>query len=359
MLAMSPFGYMLDYGTLGLLYASVLANIWCFFKVFPRDRRPRIRLVLGNLLVFVGLLSTAGMAGETYLRFICVRTDGFGMSLPAYRWFLLNTRLNSHGCRDREWVRDLPAHTQRIAFVGDSFTYGWGIDKVADRFTDRVQAMFEQQQATEHVEVLNCAKPGWGTAQQAQPVKTIIDGYGVSQIVLCYVPNDIESVIPKSGAFDPTVPPDSWWVNPSGSCMLDFLYRRFLLPLTPTVYGYHDWLADAFNGGATWQAHQRDLEALVEICRSRGANLRVVLFPFLRVGGERFDQMAILERLQLFLEAHGVEVVNLLPIFSELDARALTVNPSDSHPNERAHAMAAEAIWNAFYRRETPAAPRG
>ncbi|MFQ5462278.1 MAG: SGNH/GDSL hydrolase family protein [Phycisphaerae bacterium] len=352
MLAMSPVGYLLDYVVIGLLYVSVVVNIWCFFRFVPRDRRPRLRLVLGNLLIFIGLLATAGMAGETYLRFVCVRTDGFGMSLPAYRWFLIHTRLNSHGCRNREWTRAAPVPTRRIAFVGDSFTYGWGIDDVEDRFTNLLQTRFRQRPGTQPVEVFNVAKPGWGTAQQRQPIEDIIDRYGVFEVVLCYVPNDIESVIPKSGAFDPTVPPDSWWVNPSGSCMIDFLYRRFLLPLSPTVHGYHDWLADAFSGGQPWQAHRHDLEAIIAACRRRGAKLRVVLFPFLRTAGDRFDQRAILAELARFLQSSGVEVLNLLPIFEGLDPRELTVNPSDSHPNERAHTLAADAIWKTFYQGE-------
>ena len=91
------------------------------------------------------MLGVIAMAAETYLRFVAVYTDSFGVSLPARRWFALYTNLNSLGCRDKEWSVARSSGVRRIAFVGDSFTYGWGIERVEDRFVDLIQAEFDRR----------------------------------------------------------------------------------------------------------------------------------------------------------------------------------------------------------------------
>ena len=196
MLAGGAFGYVSDYLIWWVLLISLLVHTWCFFKFFPRKKHRHVGLLAGNALIFLCILGVAAIIGESYLRFVHVGTDSFGMSLPARRWFALYTKLNSLGCRDVEWTVDKPKHVRRIAFVGDSFIYGWGIERLEDRFTDRVQAMFHRE-SPGTVEVMNVAKPGWGTRGQMAPIGDMIDRFDVDEIVLCYVLNDIEKLLPR------------------------------------------------------------------------------------------------------------------------------------------------------------------
>ena len=52
-------------------------------------------------------------------------------------------------------------------------------------------------------------------------------------------------------------------------------------------------------------------------------------------------------------QAHGVEVLDLLPILTDRDYRTLIVNSHDLHPNEEAHRLMADAIWDGLYRSPT------
>ena len=145
MLTSGAFGYPVDYGLWWVVYLSLLVHTWCFFHFFPRKRCRKLGLGVGNGLVFFCFLGLTALAGESYFRFVCVESDPFGWSVPAQRWFALYTKLNSLGCRDVEWTVEKPPGVRRIAFVGDSFTYGWGIERVEDRFPDRIQAMFDRK----------------------------------------------------------------------------------------------------------------------------------------------------------------------------------------------------------------------
>lgn len=341
------YGFLGDYAVLWLMLFSLVVHTWCFFRFFPRTR-PRLRLIAGNVLVFLCLVGAVAMGAETYLRFLCVRTDSFGVSLPARKWFALHVQLNSWKCRDPEWSEAKPPGVTRIAFVGDSFTYGWGIERTEDRFPDLLAARL-QKMAPGRFEVMNVAFPGWGTGDQLTPTADILARFGVDEVILGYVFNDLEKLLPREPGFNPTRPPETKWFNPDSSALVDWMFRTLVLPRVPTVRSYHDWLADGYADERTWSQHGGQLLALRDLCRERGARFRVALLPYLRVGGERFDRDALHRRMREFLAENGVEVADLLDVVRGQDPRTLVVNSLDAHPNEAAHRAFAEAIWTKFF----------
>jgi len=348
MLFSGAYGYISDYLLLWALLISLFAHTWFFFKLFPSGRYKKTGLVLGNGLVLLCMLGVVGMAMETHIRFTMVQTDSFGASLPARRWFAIHTRLNSFGYRDDAWSRDKKPGVRRIAFVGDSFAYGWGIEREEDRLTELIQARFDRRDPGA-VEVLNVAKPGWNTGDEAVAIREVIEQLDVDEVVLCYVPNDIEGLIPKTEGFDPTRPPDPKYVNLDVSCVVDYLYRRIYLPRVPSVRGYHDWLARGYATESVWRAQQRQLHAIGELCRERGVKLTVALFPFIMVSGEGLNCEALNRLLGRFLATNHIDALDLAPVIGGVPPSELVVNAADAHPNERAHRMFAEAIWSALY----------
>jgi len=353
MWAGGAYGYLLDYLVLCGLVVSLLVHTWCFFKLFPREKHHKTGLVLGNMLVMLAMLGVVALAMETHIRFTMVATDSFGVSLPARRWFALNTKLNSLGCRDKEWSAEKPPGVTRIAFVGDSFTYGWGIKRTADRFPDLIQARFDAR-APGTVEILNVAKPGWNTGDELQPTTDMIERYGVDEVVLCYVPNDIEGLIPTTDDFNPTRPPEPVLFNPDSFCLLDYLYRRVYLPRLPTVRGFDDWLAEGYADETIWRAHQKQLFAIKRVCDQHDVRLRVALLPFIKTGGEKLHLDKLFALLERLLDVNGFEYADLLPSITGVPSGDLVVNASDAHPNEEANRRFAEALWQAFYASRKP-----
>lgn len=362
MLTSGAFGYLFDYLFWWLACLSIVVHTWCFFRFFPRKKYRRTGLIAGNLLVLLSMLGIVALLGESYFRFVAVETDAFGMSLPARRWFAIHTRLNSLGCRDREWTAEKPPGVRRIAFVGDSFAYGWGIKRAQDRFSDRLGAMFEADRAASRgvendrgsaahssVEVMNVAKAGWDSGGQVQPVRDMISVYGVDEIVLCYVPNDIEKLLPRSEDFDPIRPPEPRLLNPTSSCLVDYLFHRVCVPMAPTVRDYHDWLADGFADPSTLRRHQQQLLEMIGYAREHDVTFRVVLLPFILHGGKRYQPKKVHGLMKDFFEQQGVQVVDLLATIADRDPAELVVNRGDAHPNERANELFAEAIHRAFY----------
>lgn len=342
------FGYLGDYLIWWACLASLVLHTWCFLRFFPKGKRPRLRLVVGNFLVFLSLLGGVAMIAETNLRYFSIHTDAFGMTLASRRWNALYVDLNSLGCRDREWVKSKPAGVSRIAFVGDSFTYGWGVEKTEDRFGDLIQARFDAR-VPGKVEVMNLAKPGWATFEQAEFLATFAPDHDLDEIVLCYVPNDIEKNIPTERDFNPTFPPMPTLMSTERSALYEYIYRRVLTPYRATVRNYHDWLADGYADPEIWKTQQDHLGWIMQLCREHNIKLRVVLLPFLRTSGTRYHAEAIHGILSDFLETNGVECIDLLPVLKDQPIDDLILHPGDPHPNAAAHRLFADRIWSDFY----------
>lgn len=351
MWATGYYGYLSDYLWWWAATISLIVHAYCFFRITKGGtRRPRARLIAGNALIGACLLAVAGLLAETYFRFIYVGTDGYGATLVCERWFgLVQPELNSLYCRDPEWTEDKPANVRRIAFVGDSFTFGWGIDRVEDRATNIIQRRFDSI-APGRVEVMNVAWGGWDTDEQLDMVRRMIAEYDIDEVVLCYLPNDIENVIPESAGFDPGRPVGSTLINTDRSFLLDLLYYRLYAPLTMRqVYGYWDGLADGFADPEIWRAHQEQLGRVVLTCREAEVDLRVAILPLIKTRGDKWDAQAVHDQVAAFFRANHVEVADLLPAIEDRDPRSLAVNASDWHPNEAANRLFADAIWRAFY----------
>lgn len=349
MLTSGEFGYISDYLLYLTLFASLLIHTRVFFLFTAKKKQSRGRLIAGNALNFVCMLAFVALMAETYLRFVSTRTEAFGLTLPARRWFTRHVTFNSLGFRDPEWSPFKAPGVRRIAFVGDSFAYGWGIKKISHRFPDLVEAMFRQT-ASGGTEVLNVAKPGWDTRDELEAIKEVIPRYKVDEIVLCYVGNDVEKTLPIRTDFNPIMPPRCQLINLRSSPLMEYLYTRVYAPrFVASVRNYHDWLSSGYTHRLYWYEHQENLEAVIAHCRDADVQLRVVLLPFLRVGGDKYKQDAVHAQLRAFFEARDVPVVDLLPAVEHLAARELVVNRHDPHPNELAQRLFAERIWQAWY----------
>jgi len=347
MWASGHYGYLSDYLVWCLIPVSLGLHVYCFFRSIRGRPRRWWHLATGNTLVTLFFLCVVALVAESYLRFVSTATDTFGVTLTSKRWFAVYPERNSLYFRDVEWSKEKPQGVRRIAFLGDSFTYGWGIDDRADRFTDRIQRAFRAG-GSPRVEVMNAAWVGSDTAKQIEIAGRLLDDYAVDEIVLCHLPNDIEKLIPPPEGENPLEAIEPRAVNVESSFLLNTLYYSIIAPRLVRT-NYFAWLADGYADQAVWRLQVQRFVALIERCRSRGVRLRVVLLPFVRTPGTAFDTARVHAKVAEVFRSRGVDVADLTGVLAGKDPKSLVVSAYDLHPNATAHRLFAEAIWRAFY----------
>lgn len=111
----------------------------------------------------------------------------------------------------------------------------------------------------------------------------------------------------------------------------------------PEVSDYYRCDHDAYMG-SPWDTQKSWLKAIRDVVHSHGGKLQVVIFPFMHLLGPTYEFRDVHQRLDDFWRSLDVPCLDLLPVFEPYPSSKLMVNAHDAHPNELAHALAAEAI---------------
>lgn len=321
-----------------------------FFRSQSRGTLPaRWPAVLaGNGLILAFLLSLLFLGFESYYRFGCDRTDAMGNTLVSTAWYARHFHTNSSGLRDNvDYPNTLTPGRRRVTFVGDSFTAGFGVKGVEDRFVNRIRRLHPDW------EVHAIAKPGLDTSTEVEIMHnlTVSNGYRLDQVVLVFQINDIGEVMPRWVEGYKKMMADgfrkSWLCQ--NSYFVNLFYHRWQLRQNSYMRNYFDEVEAAYQG-PLWEIEKIGLLAFGNLTKIRGGRLLVVTFPYMDAS-LRFKSAH--DQLDRYWQKEGVPHLDLLGTFSNLPPAKLVVNAHDAHPNEYAHALAAEAI-DEFLKRQIP-----
>jgi len=339
-----PEGYLLGLvGWMIALAASLVALLKWRRRLRLKGFRNEPRRILAGLSLWFFLAALT--VCELYFAIVYDQTDAFNMSNVSQHWFVRHVHANPEGFRDAApFTRSVPAGKERIAFVGDSFTFGHGIKNVADRFSDRVGARLEAVRPGKYIES-NISSTGIHVQLITNLVEEIVGrGYQVDVLVYTICLNDIEAYEPAIDQMQERLDLQSpKFFLFRDTYFLNMLYFRVQQAWLPDVRSYYGLLAGSYDG-QPWQGMRGKLDELREFCEAKKIDLRIVVFPFLHNLGPEYPFDAAHEKIAGYCREAHLRFLDLKPILLPHVAEGLTVNRFDAHPNERAHALAAQAI---------------
>lgn len=263
----------------------------------------------------------------------------------------IEVRRSRNGLRDRDYAPFPAPGTIRVLGMGDSFAVGDGVPLESSLFK-RIESLLG-----DGFEVLNCAKSGMDTAQEARLLKSYAVKFNGSRAIVVFVPNDVrltpELEERKHRIHDliDFTPGGSTAGHEPGLRLLQIL--RSQAAIRRARRESIQWYGDCYD-----EAHNSEnLKALAADLRSMaglpGCRVALVIFPLLDGFESAYPFVAIHEKVRALAVVAGIPVLDLSESFMGLDPSTLWVHPVDHHPNSRAHALAAEAIVG-WLRRDVP-----
>lgn len=255
--------------------------------------------------------------------------------------------INSLGQRDREPLPPAP-DLRRIAVVGDSSTFGFGIARAEDTYASVLEQRLNGQPNARGLryDVLNFGVGGYSSQQEAIVLRAKVVPLEPTFTILAYSLNDpeIEPIQPLHAFFAP----------------VELWQRSELLRLVAKIRrdgeirrlaggSYYGWL---HQDPASWGSVVNAFRSMGETARQAGFPVLLAILPVLpdadsRAGAEwqqRYRFADVARQVAAEGEKNGFLSLDLYPALATRPAGELRVSDADFHPNELGHRLIAEAL---------------
>jgi hypothetical protein len=261
---------------------------------------------------------------------------------------------NSLGFRGNEFIERKSKNTIRIAFLGDSFTFGEGV-KDHDIFTKRIEDSLNKTNATENYECLNFGVGGYNSEQSLFMLRNIVINFKPDIAILCYTLNDVEPKLfyydskSKSVKRQPReayIPEGLANKNPPNNIIFKLRVSKLLWQIInmrniskQTIQYYHN----LFNKTQLWNSNQKSLREFVNFCSKNEIKCYIAILPLLYKLNDKYPFVSLHKKVENSIANDSI-TIDLLPEFIGNKDIDLWVHPTDQHPNEVAHKLIADKI---------------
>jgi GDSL-like lipase/acylhydrolase family protein len=295
------------------------------------------------------IFALALVAAEFVARFVFrnAATSGNAADFIARHGPAPEIRHNALGFRDRE----IPpkSNRYRIVVVGDSFTWGQGVEE-RDRFSNLIEQSLGAQ-----YEVFNFGRPGNNMPEHLEVLAQALTVAPHFVLLQLYI-NDFETVAMERPQPKPLLP-DAWDRTLEQSSILYDLARNQWNTIQEKIGitdSYARYMERNLRDPNSLNARLAYGQLAEFFERARGAKVGAgsVLFPApdaLGPYGRGYPFGYLHDGVRRICAEQQVPCLDLLPFYSTIaDPKTLWVSPFDAHPNAVSHRRAAEEILKTF-----------
>jgi hypothetical protein len=248
--------------------------------------------------------------------------------------------INDKGFRGLDKSFKKPKQITRIAFLGDSFTLGFGVkdgDTLPANFEHAVQSKYS------NTEVLNFGISASSTKAQIELFERYIILFEPDIVVIVLFLNDAYPIGTLNVLSRPKVlakvRKSSFFINASVGGVEKYFQNK------KVIHYYQDGFLEGSPG---WEVVKAALRKGKSLSEKHDFQFIVALYPVLVQLNEGYPFCDIHETIEDYCVSLKIPFVDLLNGFFGENDSELWVHPTDQHPNEIAHRIAAAELSEFF-----------
>ena len=267
-----------------------------------------------------------------------------------------HVRINSLGLRGPEVPYEKPPGERRVLFLGDSITFGYGLEE-EDCFVWQFAQSLANDPSNQDVSVVNCSVIGYSPWQELDILQEEGLNYDPDYIILTFCLNDVLQKYELTRYGGSTIGD----APPTLTFELFGLYRiaRSLVhwhredqPPSPqrdtsAIHLIHD--PDAPDILAAWEQTLANMARIVKVAREAEVPIAIVCFPyFTQIDETQAPTPSPQQTLTTFANGMEVPVLDLLPAYRQhartMELSGIDMLPDAIHPAADANQVAATEI---------------
>ncbi len=246
----------------------------------------------------------------------------------------IRVKLNSQGLRDEEIPFIKPYGEKRILMLGDSVTFGWGVDQ-GKTVSDNLELLLKEKTG-EDWRAINAGVNGYNSEQEAIYFRTTGSLYNPDIVILIFVNNDVDPIL------EPNI--TTWRRYPSLPDSLPELLNRirqlsFLYQMTRLNLRMNELKSISDEPSITkhprWDRAEKAILEIAKQCNAINARLIVAHTS------KDLDFLSKMKHLD-------IESISLSKAWQRTPLNLQHVSRIDPHPSAIVHSAFAEDILDAL-----------
>ena len=249
-----------------------------------------------------------------------------------------NRNFNSLGFRDVEInQKDTSSQKEKIFFIGDSFTAGFGLKKKKQRYSNLLE-----EQLYDKYTMFNFGKNGISTKEEFEILKQI--EIQPDFIIWQYFFNDIGDICldqlheyPQLDLYKNAYPPLKWLIK--NSYLLNYIYHKYY-PLKGYVE-YNDFFKNCAKSPQLQAAYYSDIKTIKEYCDARNIRLFFLIIPNSMQPSLSSYQDKMVEEI---LKELDIPFFNTTQSLLSLPLSERIINNQDVHLSKKSNQIVADSL---------------
>ncbi len=316
-------------------------GIYFVFKSRTSENKKKALLVFITFLCFSVFVFTGF---EAYFRYRFDESDSLGFLKVTGKWYERHVVANNYQYRDRDFSQEKKAGVTRIGIVGDSMTFGYGIKKPENRFSNLLEKKLLD--SGRNVEVYNLGKSGydtWNEIGEFQKIKHL----KFDIVIWQYFLNDAEP--PKSRG-TPVLERERVQgklarVITDSSYFFDYIYWRLESRYEKTFNELRNADIAAYHDPKNFAEHQKKVAEFASLLKGDDRKVIVIVFPFFKFLPDNPLSDMYPKILQMFKD-NELPVIDLYQDMKTKNAKDILVSRYDYHPNELVQIIIADRLYD-------------
>ena len=328
-------------------YLRIILILYLIFQLcylMLKVSKSAVSNVVKNFFLFFVSLVTIISFVEILFMFVAT-SHGSGNAYSGKIWMKRYwSPINSWGYRDQE-----PKNKKNtILFVGDSFTAGWGVKNIKDRFDHHAISLLAKKDNT--INSINIGRYGADTKLEFALTKSFINKTKIhpKKIVLQFFVNDVDkfqiidsSCISKTQSesrLKSTFVVGSYLYN-----YISSIYPASDTEKMPKRCDYCEKLKMIYTIDSLWSKEQMQLDKFTRYCKEKNIALTILFFPFME-DLTLSKKINADKRLAQYCKMNQLKFINISPYISRLTRKQRCASIVDAHASALVHKIVGKKI---------------
>jgi len=248
-------------------------------------------------------------------------------------------KINSYGMRSKEISTDKDVY--RIAFIGDSITFGWGVE-LNESYPEVLGEYIEKDQHIK-VEILNFGVPGYVSLQEYTVLKNKVINYSPDLIIIgnfLSSPDNIWNLYQTSIPISPSIK----IFFKERSCTYNFLQSKLNIFLNKAGKIDKSPYINLYNKSSEeWKNYKDVLGKISAISKDNNIPVVTLILPNWYNLNESYEFKEIHNLLNMTLSENNLHPIDTYPELSGINAGDYSIE--HVHPNAEGHKLLAQILY--------------